>query len=325
MRRLAYILLGGAVLAVAVSRAADKPARGAEAIIVVGAAGTDEYGQRFAAQLGAWKKACESSHMPVNVIGDPASADAQDDLAKLRATLETAAAVKEGQLWLVWIGHGTFDGREAKFNLRGPDVSSREVAEWLKPLQRELVMVQNASAGAAFLQALAGPGRVIVSATKSADEIYYARFGEYFAPAIAGLPEADLDQDRQVSVLEAFLYASRKTAEFYNQEGRLATEHALIEDNGDGAGTRADVYAGVTPQVPEGSKIDGARAAQICLVLSEEEAALTEEARRRRDGLETQLNDLKAKRTQMGDDKYYQELEKILRALAAIYAPPGST
>ena len=41
----------------------------------------------------------------------------------------------------------------------------------------------------------------------------------------------------EAGALEAFLFASRKTTEFYKAENRLATEHALIEDNGDGLGT----------------------------------------------------------------------------------------
>ena len=73
-----------------------------------------------------------------------------------------------------------------------------------------------------------------MTATKSPDEVFYARFGEYFAEAIGGLEDADIDQDRQVSLLEAFRHAAAAAATFYDNEGRLATEHALIDDNGDG-------------------------------------------------------------------------------------------
>jgi hypothetical protein len=91
--------------------------------------------------------------------------------------------------------------------------------------------------------------------------VFYARFGEHFAPAIAGIAEADLDQDRQVSVLEAFLHASRRAAEFYQNEDRLATEHALLEDNGDGIGTRAEIFEGTQPKAaPAGAAPALARA-----------------------------------------------------------------
>jgi len=58
-----------------------------------------------------------------------------------------------------------------------------------------------------------------------------------FADAINN-PEADLDKDGQVSLLEAFLTASRQASEFYKINGRLVTEHALLDDNGDSFGTQ---------------------------------------------------------------------------------------
>ncbi|TDU71261.1 hypothetical protein EI77_02383 [Prosthecobacter fusiformis] len=288
-------------------------ARDLEVMLIVGAAGEEQYGKLFDAQVTAWKEACTKASVQVSVIGQDGG---EDDLKKLESGLKKAVSTQEGQLWLVMIGHGTFDGREAKFNLRGPDLTARQLGEWLKPILREVVFIQTASAGAGFIPPVSGKNRVIVSATKGADEIYYTRFGEYFAPAIGGLPEADLDQDRQVSLLEAFLYASKMTAEFYEKEGRLATEHALLEDNGDGTGTRAEVFEGVKAK---DTKADGARAGQIALVLSEEETKLTDEQRQKRDALERELDVLKGKRGEFGEDLYYTELEKLLRSLAEVY------
>lgn len=307
------VILAGTIMAPAA-------VRDTSVVVVLGAPGAEEYGQRFAAQAAAWEAACAKASVPVRVIGrGEIGAKGRDDAVELAEVLKAAAAKPSGQLWLVWIGHGTYDGREAKFNLRGPDISAKEVAEWLKPLRQELVMIQCASASAPFLNALSGANRVLITATKSADEVFYTHFGEYFAPAIGGLPEADLDQDHQVSVLEAFLYASKKTAEFYEHDGRLATEHALIEDNGDGVPTRSEVYVGVKPAVKESAKADGARAAQIALVLSPQEAALSDEVRGKRDALEAQLEAIKAQREKWGEERYYAELEKVLRELAALY------
>ena len=134
------------------------------------------------------------------------------------------------------IGHGTFDGKEAKFNLRGPDLSAADLAEWLKPFRRPVAVINCASASSPFINKLSATNRVIIAATRSGYEQNYARFGEYISSAVAD-PQADLDKDGQTSLLEAFLMASRRVAEFYNTEGRLATEHALLDDNGDGLGT----------------------------------------------------------------------------------------
>ena len=288
--------------------------RDLDILLVVGTPGQDQYAKLFDAQVTAWKDASAKAGVALNIIGQDKD---EDDLKQLESALKKAVTPKTGQFWLVMIGHGTFDGREAKFNLRGPDLTARQLGDWLRPLQRELVFIQTASASAAFMQPLLGKSRVIISATKGADEIYYTRFGEYFAPAIAGLPEADLDQDQQVSLLEAFLHASKKVTEFYEQEERLATEHALIEDNGDGIGTRSEVFEGVKASDP---KADGARAGQIALVLSDEEMKLTDAQRQQRDALERELEVLKGKRAAMDEDAYYTDLEKLLRELAALYS-----
>lgn len=306
-------LLALLIAAVAVAQ----PARELELILVQGAAGTEAYAPVFERQATLWQEAAAKAGATLTRLGQGEEAE---DLPALETALQKAVQPDRGQLWLVFLGHGTYDGREAKFNLRGPDLTPAWLAERLKPLRRELVLVHTGSASGGFLKPLAGPQRTIVTATKGGDEMFYARFGEHFAPAIAGLPEADLDQDQQVSVLEAFLHASRRAAEFYQQEERIATEHALLEDNSDGVGTRAEVFEGTQPKAaPEGAAVDGARAGQLVLVLSEAEARLSEAQRARRDSLERRLEALKAERADKGDEAFFGALEPLLRELAEIY------
>lgn len=301
------------VLTVLAEKSPVDASRDVKVLMVLGAPGTEDYGKLFDAQVAAWEAACSKAAIQLKIIGRD---DAEDHAAQVEAALRQAAAQSTGQLWLVMIGHGTFDGREAKFNLKGPDVTARQMGDWLRPLKQELVLIQTASASGGFIQTLSGKNRTLVTATKSADEIFYTRFGEHFAPAITGLPEADLDHDKQVSVLEAFLFATKKTGEFYETEGRLATEHALLDDNGDGVGTRAEVFEGVKTTEP---KADGNRATQIALVLSEEELKLSETQRQTRDALERDLEKLKGERAALGEDRYYSELETLLRKLAEVY------
>ena len=288
---------------------ANAAQRNVEVLIVSGAPGDEEYAEKFEKQVITWKAACEKVEVSVSIIGKD-----EHDAETLEAALKKAEAKTTGQMWLVLIGHGTFDNREVKFNLRGPDVSAKQLAAWCQPVQREMIIIGGGSSSAGFLQPLAGKNRIIVTGTKSADEIYYTRFGEFFAPAIAGDLTADLDKDKQVSVLEAFRHASKIAAEFYEKEERISTEHALIEDNGDGVGTRAELFSG------DGKEIkDGKRASQISLVLSEEEMKLSDAQRQKRDELERKLETLKAKRADMKEDLYYSELEALLRQLAAVY------
>jgi hypothetical protein len=129
----------------------------------------------------------------------------------------------------------------AKFNLRGPDLTATELALDLQPFTRPLVIINAASASAPFMNLLKGPDRIVVTSTRSGYQQNYARFGLYLAEAIAD-PRGDLDKDGQTSVLEAYISAAQSVAEFYKTEARLATEHALLDDNGDGRGTPADWF-----------------------------------------------------------------------------------
>lgn len=287
-------------------------------ILVVGAQGTPEYGSNFVQQVRLWDDVCNRAKAQVIRIGRE-STNALDDRELLKQTLAAEPATGNKPLWLVLIGHGTFDGQEARFNLRGPDFSSSELANWLKPMQRPLVVINCASASAPFLKAISGTNRVIITATRSGNELNFARFGEFFAKALAD-PTSDLDKDNQVSLLEAFLVGSRHVAEYYQTEGRLMTEHALIDDNGDGLGTHADWFRGTraTKKPQEGATVDGARANQLCLVLSPEELALSPEIRARRDALELAVERLREKKAQMPEADYYRSLEALFLELARL-------
>ena len=303
-------------------------------IVVVGAAGTPEYGAQFALWAGLWEKAAAKGGAHFASIGldeietpndSSLALQAKTDRATLQQMLARESQQGTAALWLVFIGHGTFDGRAAKFNLRGPDISADDLAHWLRPFSRPLVVIDTASSSAPVLSTLSGPNRVVITATKSGFEQNYARFGQYLAEAIAE-PGADLDKDGQTSLLEAFLTASARVAEFYSGEGRLATEHSLLDDNGDGLGTRPDWFRGVRPiqKAADGASLDGYRAAQFQLVRSEAENAMPPELRTRRDQLELQVIKLRDARESFSEDEYFSRLEKLLCDIAQIYEQTGT-
>jgi hypothetical protein len=289
-------------------------------VLVVGAPGEPEYGEQFAAWAGLWKQAAAKGELNVRVVGQD-EATSPDDRTRLLTALAEEVARPSGELWLVFIGHGTYDGRAAKINLRGPDISAEELAAALKPCRRPLVVIQCASASGPFLPALSAPGRVIITATRSGYEVNFARFGGCLARAL-GDPAADLDHDGQVSLLEAFLLASRQVEQFYRDQGRLMTEHALLDDNGDGLGTPPAWFEGVRAvKTPEkGKSVDGVRAHQMILARGQNEQALRADARARRDELEQQLSALRLKKAEMKEDDYYSQLEKIMVETARLYS-----
>jgi hypothetical protein len=288
-------------------------------VLVVGAAGETEYSEQFSTWADLWKQAAAKGGLQTSVIGEDTN-NPETDLTRLLTVLTNEVAKPAGELWIVFIGHGTYDGHLAKFNLRGPDISAADFAAILKPCQRPLAVIDCASASGPFINALSGTNRVIITATRSGSEVNATRFGGYLAKAIAD-PAADLDKDGQTSLLEAFLLASRQTQQFYKEAGRLATEHALLDDNGDGLGTPADWFSGVraTKTAANGKSVDGVRAQQLMLVRSETEQELSPEVRARRDELEKKLSELRARKSGMNEDDYYSQLESILIEIARLY------
>src|SRR5262249_14483763 len=218
------------------------------------------------------------------------------------------------------IGQGTYGGREAKFNLRGPDMTDREFAEWLSRVKRQVVILDCTSASGPYINRLSGENRIVVTATKSGHEINFARFGQYLSEAI-GDERSDIDKDGQVSLLEAFLTASNRVEEYYRTHSQLATEHALIDDNGDRLGTPASWFRGVraTQRAKDGAALDGLRAHQLHLVPSDRERDIPIELRQRRDQLELSVAALRDQKAKLNEDEYYERLEKLMVELARLY------
>jgi hypothetical protein len=221
------------------------------------------------------------------------------------------SAKEEDVVFIFLIGHGTFNGRLAKFNLPGPDIGPAEFEPLLKSLpSKHVVFVNTASASGPFLAELSGPGRTIVTATRTGAEQYATLFGGHFIDALMS-DAADADKNRRVSVLEAFDAARQGVARAYEQEGIMLTEHALLDDSGDKQGT-------VTP------KADG-KNGRIASILSlgtaaSGDAVPTDPALRalyeERSALERRVEGLKLLKTGMEPARYASELEKLLIELA---------
>lgn len=306
-------LLGCALVSAASSE--DRPT----VIIVVGAPGEEEYGKSFEQWAGLWQKAGREARAKELAIGLKGSPET-NDLARLKQTLQEEPHEATSELWLVLLGHGTFDGKEAKFNLRGPDLSASDLANWLEPLHRPVAVINCASASGPFINKLSAPGRVIVTATRSGHEQNYCRFGQYLSEAVTDL-QSDLDKDGQTSLLEAFLTASYRVNEFYKTEGRLATEHALLDDNGDGLGTPADWFRGIRAikKAQDGASLDGFRAHQFHLVRSEQERRLPAAVRTRRNELELGIARVRQSKSELVEAEYYRRLEVLLLELSRLY------
>jgi hypothetical protein len=308
-----------AFLALSLCLAAAGAEDRASVVIVVGASGAPEYAGQFRQAADRWQAAAKKAGVESIRIGLAEQAGGTDR-ERLKLILAEQAKTAPEPLWIVLIGHGTHDGREAKFNLSGPDVTDLELSEWLAPFKRPVVIINCASASGPFINRLSGNNRVVVTATKSGSETNFARFGQYLAEAIAD-DRADLDKDGQVSLLEAFLTGSNRVAEYYRTHSQLATEHSLLDDNGDRLGTPPTWFRGVRAiqRAKDIAALDGIRAHQLHLVPSARERELPAEVRQRRDQLELSIAALRDQKSKLGEEEYYLRLEKMMVELARLY------
>jgi len=199
-------------------------------LTVAGLGGEPDYEQRFALLATDMDKILRAGGATDRVIETLKGPDATK--AKFEAALGRFAAQAKSQdvVVLMMIGHGTFDGTEYKFNLPGPDISGTELAAQLNkiPATRQLV-VDMTSASGGITAALKKEGRTIITATKSGTEKNATIFARFWVESLRD-PTADTDKNEIISALEAFHYAQTKTAAFFTEQKRLATEHAQLED-----------------------------------------------------------------------------------------------
>ena len=106
-------------------------------VVVVGAPGSTTYGEQFHTWTERWSQIAQRSEAELVIVGQETSPQLSDR-ERLQQILNNQTPLTGEPLWLVLIGHGTFDGQDARFNTRGPDFTALQLSEWLKPTQRPL-------------------------------------------------------------------------------------------------------------------------------------------------------------------------------------------
>jgi len=264
-------------------------------VTVAGLGGEPDYEQRFAALATDMDKLLRAEGQTDRIVETLKGPEATR--VKLEAALNKIAGQAKAQdaFVLMMIGHGTFDGTEYKFNLPGPDISAPELAVLLNriPAGRQLVVDMTSASGGA-VNALKRDNRTIITATKSGTEKNATVFARFFVEALRD-PAADVDKNETISALEAFQYAEKKTAQFYSEAKRLATEHAQVDD----------------PQ----------RAAAFPLFkFGSASAEVTDPAKRelvaKKDDIENKIDALKYQKSLMAPDDYKRQLTTLLIELA---------
>jgi hypothetical protein len=289
------------------------PARaGVYYVTVAGLGGEPDYEQEFtslATDLDRLLKASGSDAHVYTLDGNDATrARLTDVLGKV-----ASQAKPDDDFVLVLIGHGSYDGVEYKFNLVGPDISAADLAALCDRVaaKRQLI-VNTTSASGGSIPALEKHGRCVIAATKSGTEKNATVFARYWVEALHD-PEADLDKNEAVSALEAFQYATKKTAAFYDSQKRLATEHAVFDDTGHHDAVRE----------PASDTGEGQLLSSFTLIrLGTTQKAYNDPAKRtllaQKEEIERKIDTLKYQKMAMSQDDYKTQLTAALLELAKV-------
>lgn len=295
----------GTLLPIAVGAAVFLPVAGGHAaaqethlLVVGGLGGAPEYQTRFGEWGAALVEAAERRGVrSENVVWlaepsvDHARVGGESRLERVRAEMVALAgrAAPDDVVIIVLFGHGDARRGEARLNLPGPDLTPGELAVMLEALgSRRVAIVNTASASGAFLEPLNAPGRVVMTATRSAAQNEATWFGEPFVDAFAG-DHADADRDGSVSLLEAFEYARAEVERRYDGGGRLQTEHAVLDDPADLAGRITFAAPASVAADPELQRLYA-----------------------QRDSLRAELTALRARQSEMETQAYEAALERVL-------------
>ncbi len=279
---------------------------------VAGLGGEPDYEQRFAALVADLDRIAKAAGPTAHVV---TLSGPQATREQLQHTLGDIAdhAHADDALVITLVGHGSFDGTQYKFNLPGPDVSAEQLAIWCGriPATRQLIINTTSASGGA-VKALQRRDRVVIAATKSGTEKNATVFARYWVEALQD-PGADTDKNQVITALEAFQYATRKTAAFYETEKRLATEHAVFEEGGKAEPVRDAVAEGDA----------GRMLASFALVrLGGAAEATSDPARlallKRKEQLEQKVDLLKYQRAAMSPEDYRAQLSQTLVGLAKV-------
>ena len=279
-------------------------------VIVAGLGGEPYYEQRFTSAANDLDRIFTSEGPTAHVrtlTGGHATA------VQLKQSLEAVArdAKPDDDFALILIGHGSFDGVDYKFNLVGPDMTAAEIASLCDRISaRRQLIVDTTSASGGAVPAFERPGRAVIAATKSGTEKNATVFARYWVEAFQD-PAADTDKSDSVSAMEAFAYAAKKTAAFYDSQKRLATEHAVFNDVGHGQPVR------------EAGDGQGMLLATFTLLrLGPNQQAAKDPAKRtlleKKEQLEQKIDTLKYQKAAMDPTDYKKQLTEALLELAKV-------
>lgn len=218
-------------------------------------------------------------------------------------------------VFVLLFGHGGYEGGVARLNIPRRDLSQNDFSDLVNSINaRRMVFINTASASAPFIEALAGEGRIVITATRTGTQTNETLFPQYLVESLTN-PGTDRDKDSRISIAEIFAYAAEKTDQWYEDNGNLATENALISDTGSTEGIRIeDLEASGAGQVAAFTYLSPGDAALMAAGAggSPEISSWLQE----KNQIELDIAELKTQKSDMDTDAYYASLEVLFVRLA---------
>ncbi|HUG67847.1 MAG TPA: hypothetical protein VMM76_08845 [Pirellulaceae bacterium] len=162
-------------------------------------------------------------------------------VARLREELQPSDA-----LWVFVLGHAHYDGRNSYLNLPGAgdgetDIHQDDFGKLFQdiPAAQQVFFITTAVSGY-FIRPLSAKGRVVITATEADREVNETLFHAALAETLSEPTEKDkfdVDDDDKITLFDLYINVTQNVARRYLAEMLLATEHAQLDDNGDGRGT----------------------------------------------------------------------------------------
>lgn len=296
------------------------------ALLIGGLGGSAEHTDKFTGYLFDTQKALVERYQfdPAHVIvlGETkiegeAYVKASSLAENIRAEFEAlrASVSTDDVVYIMLFGHGGYENGDARFNIPRRDLGQADYASLVGSLDAaRIVFINTTSASAPFVEALSGPNRMVITATRTGTQKNETRFPEFMIDAFTS-PNADRDKDSRISVAELFTYAAEKTDQWFADNGHIPTENALLDDNGDGEGSRIEDLE---------DSGDGNLAAITYLSPDTGAAVLLAEAGnpeaagwlREKNQIEQEIAALKSQKGNLSVNDYYTQLEVLFVRLA---------
>ena len=176
----------------------------------------------------------------IKSAGKATREELEKSVTALRAKLQPDDA-----LWVIVVGHSHYDGKHSWLNLPGPDIQQADFAKLFADLTaREQVFFITTPTSGFYVKSLSAKGRIVISATETDWETNETEYPHELARVLSVPPELkdfDIDQDGTISLFDLYVTVARNLAQSYLEREFLATEHPLLDDNGDGRGTEVQI------------------------------------------------------------------------------------